>query len=227
MKRLLETILLALISIPAFSQSWAIHLNGNETYIIGNELKGQHPILWYSKAQDKIVFGGFGIGVSNTLPWRQRYALKFQANAQRSRFYDIPAILRDENGIPIGGVIGINTNYNLALLSTAMLPLDEKRKYEVGAGLGIRATFFAHTNYEVLKDFFGDDTEKKRLRNKSLTPVTLLLPLEAKFNFDKFSAGGRAEFSVTGINRLPQWKHERSMVLFLELGYRIGTTEGE
>ena len=108
-----------------------------------------------------------------------------------------------------------------------MLALDENRQYEIGAGLGIRATFYAHTNYEVTEYLFPYDLEKKRLRNKSLAPVTLLLPLEAKFNFGKFSAGGRAEFSITGVNRIPQWKQERSMVLFLELGYRIGNTEGE
>lgn len=201
------------------AQNWAFHINGNETYPVFNELKTQHPILWYSKAQEKIVFGGYGVGVSNARSWKGKSTLRFQANAQRSRFYDIPSIIRDENGNPLGASLGVNTNYNLALLSMILLPLDEKNRFHAGIGLGMRATVFSQTKYKATN--YNGDEKDYRLRNKSLTPVVLLLPMMVQVNFGRFSVAGRGELAITRTNRIDEWSKERSFVTFIELGYRI------
>lgn len=44
----------------------------------------------------------------------KEWDLRFQANLQRSRFYDVPSIFTDNNGQAIIAGIGINTNYNNA-----------------------------------------------------------------------------------------------------------------
>jgi hypothetical protein len=201
------------------AQTWALHLNGNETYTLGNDLKGNHPMLWYSKAQDKIVLGGFGLGVSNTRMLKENTLLQFQANLQRSRFYDVPSIMRDENGIPFLANIGISSNYNAALLSMAVWQFGKRRRLEAGAGLGGRAVVFAKTDFG--QAFVNGEKASLNLRSKAMSPLVLLLPVSFGYRLGRFSFTNRAEIALTRVNRIEAWKKERSIVLFAEVAYHF------
>ncbi len=204
-----------------FGQTWALHINGNETYALGNELKGIHPMLWYSKAQDKIVFGGFGLGLSNTRTIKEGTWLRVQANLQRSRFYDIPSIIRDENGVPILASIGINSNYNLNLLAMALWEIGKKRRTEVGVGLGGRAVAYAKTDFG--EAYVNGEKRSLNLRTKSLSPAVLVLPATIGYHAGQFLVSTRTELALTRVNRITQWRHERSVIVYAEIAYRFKT----
>ncbi len=204
------------------AQSWGVHLNGNSTFPISNDRKGQYPILWYDSDQDpSILVGGFGAGVSYQRPWRGNTQLKFQLNAQRSRFYDEPTIFWDANGQPILGVIGINNNLNASVLSLVLLPITENQKWLLGVGLGLRGTFFSKTDYG--EAFVDGEKASLKLKNKSLAPVVAILPIElTKYFGERFSVTTRAETALSGTSRLSANKKERTMVVLVEVGYRFG-----
>ena len=150
MKKILPLLLIGftIFTQKAVSQNFAFHLNGNTTFIANNDLKGQYPILWYSPDDDRgILVGGFGVGVSYHHLWKEKNLLKVQLNAQRSRFYDTPTIFLDENGNPLGAFIGINTNLNASLFGMPVFSIAENKKWQVGAGLGLRGTFYSKTDY--------------------------------------------------------------------------------
>ncbi|KAA3620981.1 MAG: hypothetical protein DWQ02_28505 [Bacteroidetes bacterium] len=201
------------------SQDWTIHLNGNETYPIGNDQLGQYPILWYSSTEGRgVLVGGFGLGVSYRKPLNDQLNIKLQLNGQRSRFYDEPTIFTDFNGAPLGGIIGINTNLNISALAIPSLSITPGKAFNLGLGLGARGVLWSRTDYGVAS-VNGVETELK-LKNKSLAPFVLLLPVEASWTSGRFSVATRAEFSITKTTRLSN-KNDRSFILFIELGYRI------
>ena len=203
------------------AQTWSVHLNGNETYPVFNQLKGYYPILWYSSDDDRgILVGGFGAGVSYQKPLTDSKQLKLQLNGQRSRFYDQPSIYLDENGNPLGAFIGINTNLNASALGMAIFPISQNQKWLFGLGLGVRGTFFSRSDYgQYLVQ--GNKTDLK-LKNKSLAPVVALLPIEfTKYFGERFSVSTRGEVALTKTSRLSAYKKERSVVVVVELGYRL------
>ena len=203
------------------AQSWAFHLNGNTTYPINNELKGQYPILWYSPDDDRgILAGGFGAGVSYLRPLFEKINLKIQLNGQRSRFYDIPTIFLDENGNPIGAFIGINTNLNASMLGMTIFPLTENQQWRLGAGLGLRGTITSKSDYG--EAFVQGQKTSLKLDNKSLVPIHLFLPLElSKYFGDHLFVTTRVEAAITKVSRLRNYKNERSVFLFVEVGYQL------
>jgi hypothetical protein len=218
--RLIFILICVIGKLSLTAQTWALHLNGNETYTLGNDLKGNHPVLWNSQAQDKVVFGGFGLGVSNTRAIKENTLLRFQANLQRSRFYDVPSIIRDENGLPLLASIGINSNYNLGLLSMAFWQFGKHRRLEAGAGLGGRAVFFAKTDFG--KAYVNGEKASLNLRNKAMSPAVLLLPISFGYRVGRFSFANRAEIALSRVNRIAAWKKERSIILFVEVAYHLG-----
>lgn len=204
------------------AQTWAFHLNGNSTFPLGNDEKTSHPMLWISSKQnqDKVIVGGFGGGVSYRKNWKEGIDFKIQANFQRSRFYDRPTIFTDENGFPVGAFIGVNTNLNAALFGMPIFDLTSSGKILFGGGLGVRGIFWSRSNYggAVIQ---GEPAELK-LKNKSLSPITLIFPLEFIFDMGVIELGLRSEASLTRSSRLPNEKKERNLIVFLELGCRFG-----
>lgn len=203
----------------AKGQEWSVHINGNETYPIANDQLGQYPILWYSSTEGRgVLVGGFGLGVSYTKLLSDKLNIKYQFNGQRSRFYDEPSIFTDFNGAPIGGIIGINTNLNISALAIPSVKIISGKGFNLGLGLGARGVLWSRTDYgEAIVN--GVETELK-LKNKSLAPFVVLLPVEASWSSDRFSVATRGEFSITKTTRLSN-KNDRSFILFMELGYRI------
>lgn len=212
--------LLIFFFFPSYAQSWSIRLNGNETYPIGNELLGQYPILWYSSTEGRgVLVGGFGLGVAHTRPFKDQFEIKYQLNAQRSRFYDEPSIFTDFNGAPVGGVIGVNTNLNVSVLAMPMLPLSKANNIDLGLGLGLRGVFWSQTDYG--KGVVNGVETDLKLKNRSLAPLVLLLPVEISWSAGRLTAAIRGELSVTKTTRISS-KNDRSFIVFTELGYRIG-----
>ncbi|MCB0628774.1 MAG: hypothetical protein R2824_35625 [Saprospiraceae bacterium] len=209
---------------PAQAQQWRLHINGNETYPFNNELQGYYPILWYSSDEGRgILIGGFGGGVSYTTRERSHYALRYQFNAQRSRFYEEPAIINDENGQPLIGAIGINTNLNAAFLAMPQLRFNEH--LSVGIGLGIRYTAYStiyYGNYE-------ENGKKKKLSvaNESMSPLVGVVPLELTASAGRFSLGLRAEPALNNVSRLSANAGDRTTVLFVELSYLLKQNTGK
>ncbi|PHN05796.1 hypothetical protein [Flavilitoribacter nigricans] len=201
------------------AQLWQVHLNGNETFITGNELQGQYPILWYSGDEGRgVLVGGFGGGVSYTTVRMGAYRLRYQLNLQRSRFYDHPVIFHDENGQMLGGVIGINTNLNASLQASWQWLLGSH--YAMGVGLGTRYTFRSITDFGKL-EVRGQTTALKE-RNYALAPEVLFLPVEFSSYFGRFSYALRLEAGLTNFSRLDAFRGDRGHLLFLEVGYRLG-----
>ena len=221
MKILFPLFLFLFIGDTTTAQTWAVHLNTNETYPLFNDLKGQYPILWYSSDDDRgVLVGGFGAGVSYQKPWKKNRQLKFQVNTQRSRFYDLPTIFLDENGNPLGAFIGVNTNWNASGLGMAIFPITKNQQWLFGIGLGVRGTFISKSDYG--EAFVNGQKTSLKLKNKSLSPAAVLLPLEfTKFLGERFSVSTRLELALTKVSRLSAYSKERSMVFFLEIGYRI------
>jgi hypothetical protein len=219
-QRLLCLSVALMLCLPALlAQSWTAYLSANELFPLGNELKGQHPILWSSKAQGKVVVGGFGLGVAHTRPWQKKASLRFQASAQRSRFYDIPVIVTDANGFQPIAAIGVNTHYHLSLLAMPWWALTPAGRFAAGIGPGLRGSFLSRTNYgEVFVN--GIPTDLK-LPNKSLAPLALFIAPAVQAELGRFSIGTRAELALTPVNRVPAYRRERSLVWVWELGYRI------
>lgn len=200
-------------------QIWRVHLNGNEYYPINAPEKGYYPILWYSSTEGRgVLLGGFGGGVSWSNRLKGKWGLKTQVNVFRSRYYDEPVIVLDENGFAYGAVIGIATNLNLSALGIPRYSVAEW--LDVGAGLGLQSVILAKSNYGKAK-ILGEEKELN-FTNKSLQPVVLVLPVETTVYFwNRFSFSTRLEFALTKVSRLSYASNERSMLLVLEAGYRL------
>jgi hypothetical protein len=213
-------ILLALsgLCVKLQSQEWRLQLNGNETYPTGNELQGYHPILWYSSDDGRgIIVGGFGGGVSYTTAVHSRFNFRYQLNAQRSRFYEQPAVINDVNGLPVVGAIGINTNLNAALFVLPQFSFNQHLK--AGFGLGLRYTAYSRIYY----GYYEEEGKKMKLKvpNESMAPFVAFVPVEITAIAGRFSLGVRAEPALTNVSRLSAYSGDRSTVLFVELGYKL------
>lgn len=203
-----------------FCQHWQIHLNGNETYITGNDLQGYYPILWYSSNDDRgVLVGGFGAGVSYTSAQRGIYQIKYQFNAQRSRFYDHPAIFTDENGEPLGGFIGINTNLNASAMVVPQIVFSNR--LSAGLGLGTRYTFYAIT--DLGETFIRGEKVKLKQRNNSIRPLGLFVPLEITGTLGRFGLTARIEPALTNFSRVEYFKGDRASLFYVEFSYRISS----
>ncbi|MEO1259621.1 MAG: hypothetical protein AAFZ15_12530 [Bacteroidota bacterium] len=218
---ILTFLLFLLFQFNVTAQTWAFHINGNTAYPVNNDLKSAYPILWYSSEDDRgVLVGGFGAGVSHTRPLKGNIKLKIQLNGQRSRFYDMPSIFYDVNGAPIGAIIGINTNLNTSLFGMPVFSLSENQKWRFGAGLGLRGTFTSKSDYG--ETFVQGQKTSLKLKNKSLAPVHLFLPLElTKYFGEHFFASTRVEAAITKVSKLPNYKKERSAFVFAEIGYQL------
>jgi hypothetical protein len=201
------------------AQTWRLHLNVNEYYPIYADEKGYYPVLWYSGDDDRgLLFGGFGGGVSWHKSWGPRWGLKAQANLFRSRYYDEPVILLDENGAPIGAILGVTTNLNTNLLC---IPTFSVAPWlQVGAGLGVQGLLLSKSDYG--KAAVQGRPRDLKFTNRSVQPVIMTLPVECAFMHDRFSLSFRFEFSLTKVSRLPYAVNERFMTGFVEFGYRLG-----
>jgi hypothetical protein len=212
------------LSFDVKAQNWSLHLNGNETYITGNPLQGQYPILWYSADENRgILVGGFGGGVSYTTAQKGIYQLKYQLNVQRSRFYDHPVIFTDQNGESLGAFIGINTNLNASLMAVPQFVFGKRAK--AGLGLGARYTFGGMTNFGEIS-IQGESTKLKE-PNRALTPLGLFVPLEFTGIFGRFSITTRLEPGLTNFSRVDYFKGDRSNFLFVEFNYRLGKSDAQ
>ncbi len=225
MKRILifwGLFLACLCTTTVFSQHWQLHLNGNETYITGNNLQGYYPILWYSSDDDRgVLVGGFGGGVSYTGIQKGIYQIKYQFNVQRSRFYDHPVIFTDANGEPLGGFIGINTNLNAAAMVVPQIVFNKRLK--AGLGLGTRYTFHSISNFG--ETFINGEKTKLKERNLAISPLGLFVPLEVTGTLGRFSFTTRVEPGLTNFSRVEYFKGDRSALLYVEFGYRLGRKE--
>lgn len=219
-KQLFPVLLIALfLAGPAmYGQNWRVYLNGNETFFIGNNLLGQYPILGYSNDEGRgLLVGGFGAGVSYSPERSGAFQIKYQLNVQRSRFYDHPIILSNENGEQLLAFIGINTHWQTAFMA---VPQFQIGKYlQGGLGLGGRYRFLSFTD-------FGETTirgQKTRVivANNSLTPIGIYIPLELSYNLGRFSITTRLEPELTHFSRLDYFRGGRSTTFFLEFGYSL------
>lgn len=215
---LLLGLIFAFLNLSA--QSWHLHLNGNETYFLNNDLKGQYPILWYSSNDDRgVLVGGFGVGVSHRRPWQNKSYWKFQLNVQRSRFYDQPSIIYDFNGQPLSANIGVNTNVNTSLLAMPTWRIGQTERFHFGVGLGIRTTVWSRSDYGIF-EVNGEKTDLK-FKNKSISPIIVLFPVEWSYQVGRFTFATRGELGLTPASRLSAYSQERHFWVFGEVGYRL------
>lgn len=205
----------------ATTQNWRVHLNANETYPLFAENKGYYPILWYSSDDDRgVLVGGFGVGVAHHRSLVDDLSLKTQLNFQRSRFYDEPTIFSDFNGELLGGIIGVNTNYNATFFAMPYFPFSKNGKWLIGTGFGLQGTFSSKTDYG--EAIVNGEKKSLNLKNQSLTPVVLFLPVEVtKYFGERFSVAIRGELGLTRVSRLDAYKDERNFMLVVEAGYTI------
>ena len=205
---------------PILGQSWQIHINGNETYHIGNKTLGYYPILWYSSDDDRgVLVGGFGLGLSYAKPLNEKIDVKYQFNVQRSRFYDSPIILRDYNGALIGGILGVNTNYNISGFVLPHIVVLNKVNLKVGLGLGFR--YYLHSKSDFGKAFVNGGLTSLNINNNSRNPFLLTIPLEISNNIKRWIFAIRTEASVNSSSRLDFYKKEHSVMFFVEIGYKL------
>ncbi len=204
------------------AQGLTLRLGGNTYYPIGNPEKGQYPILWYSGADDRgILLGGFGGTVALERPLRGDNAIQYRLNVQSSRYYDVPTIFTDENGSLFGAAIGINTHLSIAAACMPELRLGKRNNLGLATGLGLRSVVWSRTDYG--EAVLYGETRSLKLRDHSLSPLVLVLPLELSYRLGKrivFST--RAEFSLTSVVRLDVQKSERNLLWISEVGYRFG-----
>lgn len=215
--------LLLLCALPLFfgfvaqSQDWRLHLGGNETYLFGNDLQGYYPILWYSSEEGRgILVGGFGGGLSYTTATKGVIRLRYQANVQRSRYYEQPSILTDVNGAPISGAIGINTNLNASVF--AMPQFEFSPRLSAGFGLGARYTFFSNVSYQEVN--LNGENRKLKFPDRSFAPLVIFVPVEVELAFNRLSYALRLEPNLTKVSLVNG--DARNLLFFVEIGYRFG-----
>lgn len=217
-KKFFFIIAIVVFSIPISGQSWRIHLNGNETYAIGNELLGYYPILYYSSAEGRgLLVGGFGLGVSYSQSLKEKFDIRYQINIFRSRFYDEPVAFHDQNGIIIGKYFGINTNYNFSGFILPQIDINKKHKLKLGLGLGFRTIVYNKSNY----GYGGVVDGGINIKNKSINPYLLTIPFELNRTGNKWSFAIRAEGTINSTSLLEARKNERAVLLFIEIGYKL------
>ena len=135
-------------SAAAQAQQWAAHLGVNMYYPAGTDLKGYHPVLWYTDAgSPKIRTGGFGASVTHQRPMGARMRMEYRLALQRHRYYDLATAFTDDNGSLLGGVAGVNTHWSAGVSAVPMLDFGAQRRWSVGLGLGLRANAFSVSNY--------------------------------------------------------------------------------
>ena len=205
---------------PILGQSWQIHINGNETYHIGNETLGYYPIFWYSSNDDRgVLIGGFGLGASYSRPLNEKIDVKYQINAQRSRYYDSPIILRDFNGALVGGVLGINTNYNISGFALPQVYLFKKINLKAGLGLGFR--YYLHSKSDYGEAYIQGNLTALKVKNNSRSPFLITIPLELSQTIKRWVFAVRAEGSINSTSLLNLYNNERSVMFFVEIGYKL------
>ncbi|MCB0635153.1 MAG: hypothetical protein KDC54_00970 [Lewinella sp.] len=204
----------------ARAQTWSLHLNTNTVFPLGNALKGQFPMLWYSGADDRgLLLGGFGGGLAYHRPTAGKLEWTLGLHVQRSRLYDQPSIIYDDNGQPLLGNIGVQTNLNLSALALPTLALTPGGQLRVGAGLGLRSLLYARTDYgESLVD---GQVVSLHLRNRSGRPFVALLPVELSLHRGRWSLANRWELGLTPASRLAAYRTERQLWSVLEIGMRL------
>ncbi len=219
MRKLLPTIFLCAMTASTLNaQTWTVYLSGNEYYPLNSENKSQYPILWYTSQDGRgVLLGGFGAGVSYEKQYKPTFSLKYQANLQRSVFYDEPYFATDENGQILGALIGINTHYNA---TTLCIPRYHLGKWTLGLGLGSRVNVYAQVDYG--EAVVNGEVEDLKLRSKAMSPLVLTLPLEVSFQpWTRWVVNCRAELGVTRSSRLSGYDSERGLSAVLEAGYRF------
>lgn len=214
-KRLFFAGVFALLLSQNLTAQWSIQLNINEYYPLGNDLKTGFPALWYDSKDDRgLLFGGFGGGVSYRKTWLEgRRNWWFRLDVQRSRFYDVPVAFVDENGQALGAYIGVNTHLNATALA---MPEFVFGKFSAAAGLGLRGVFWSKTDYG--EWFVQGEKTSLKLRNRSLSPVAVVLPMVFKRRFGRrIGLALRSDFILTPASRV--FKKERAVVVFGEVSY--------
>ena len=215
-KTIIFTIGILIGQISLYGQNWKVHINTNEVFILGNKLKGQYPALWHKK-ENGFMAGGFGVGVSTTQLFKEKYIIKYQVNVIRQRYFDEPYLNSDYSGAQLFGSLGINTNYNIITNATINNSLGLNDKWLFGIGLGLRTNILSHSDYGKV-DINGIPTELT-FPNLSTSKIVLNLPLEASYNFKKFTFSLRSELDITRSSTLKIFKSERFFVLNFEVGY--------
>lgn len=213
-------VIMVFFASPVFTQSWQIHINGNETYHAGNETLGYYPIFWYSSDDDRgVLVGGFGLGGSYSKQLSEKFDIRYQLNFQRSRYYDSPIIYRDEVGSLIGAVMGINTNYNISGFALPQIFLFKKIKLKAGIGLGFRAFVYSKSDYG--ETYIQGDLSSLKLKNNSRTPFLITIPIELNQTIKRWTLAIRAEGSVNSSSLLDLYNNEHSVMIFLEIGFKL------
>jgi hypothetical protein len=224
MRNLFIVLVLFLSLQKANGQTWRIQLNTNEAFILGNDLKGQYPALWYNKNYG-FMAGGFGLGVSFTENLKERHKIKYHLNVVRQRYFDEPYLVTDAVGSSIFGSLGINTNYNIISNVTIQSSLGLNPNWLFGVGLGIRANLISRSDYGELVSS-GVDVGGV-FKNLSTSKLVLILPIEVSYQWRKFSLALRPELDVTRSSNLPKFKTERFLTVNFEVGYIIGNSNDE
>lgn len=208
------------------AQQWTLHLSGNESYPLQAPGKGQYPILWYSSAEGRgVLLGGFGGGVSWQRNWKAPWLLKAQTNVFRSRYYDEPIFVVDEQGQSLGARLGISTNLNVNVLALAKAELAPWM--QLGIGLGVQGQILSRSSYG--EALISGEARSLKFWNPSLAPVMLVLPAEASSLIGRrWSVTARAELGLSPASRLPYAKKGRWLNTVLEVGYLLkGNTADE
>lgn len=217
---------LTLVPLTSSSQSLNLHINLNETYPLGNEQMGYYPMLWYSSTEGRgILLGGFGVGLSYIKPRSEKLQVEIETHLQRSRYYDIPIILKDINGSPVGARIGIANNYNATILALAKYKISSKYDTHIGIGLGAKIIAYAHTNYGPTT-VLGEEFELN-IRNNSLAPVVATIPVEISQKIKKITLTIRAEITLSPTMRIYPRTGERSFITYVDFGYLIKNFDKE
>ncbi|MEO1452093.1 MAG: hypothetical protein AAFV07_21355 [Bacteroidota bacterium] len=224
MKHLISAFCLSILCLASFNteaQTWRIHVNGNEIYPLNDQELGYFPILLYdNKYAKNIVVGGFGLGISYTIPLKQQLDFKGQVNIQRSRFYDRPVALINPLGEPIGGSIGINTQLNALAMGLAIWAPGQQERWKTGAGLGLRSNLWAGVNYGTFE--LGGDEEIKVIRDRTQSRLILLLPVEVQVALrPRWTLAGRAEYAITPTSRFPTYRQQRMVHATVEVSYTL------
>ena len=225
MNKLICTILsLCLFNVVLQAQDLRLHVNANEVYTFGNNELGYYPILWYSSNTEKVLVGGFGLGISSSKSLSENFSLRAQINLQRSRFYDSPVPFNDANGQAIGAFFGVNTNYSANLFGLPILHFGSTRNWGLAIGLGARIMISTRSNYGVAA-INGEITDLK-FKRRAHAPISVFVPFRFQYASGRWLFETGIDLDITDSNRL-NGVTERYLIWQSGIAIALSKTKGK
>mgnify|MGYP005814018883 CR=1 FL=1 len=178
-----------LLSFPSTAQdaTTELHVTASANLFVplGSSGKYMYPVLWYNSDTDpKFQVGGWGIGVTATKPFTEKWLLKSQFNISRHAYWDESYFFTEDG--TVGAYYTYRTvEYTVGIQATANYALSEKLL--VGSGVVFRALVSSKTNITELD---------KRIANKMYKPVVPLLPVELTYKSNKMMYSMRYEYGL-------------------------------